>query len=479
MFKKLATKLMLGYLTVIIIALFLLGVMLNLLFQKYYEIEKERRLTVEGQTVSKIVTDYFENKITLNNMNKLLEETEHHLNAEIVLFNLNGDIYDELRPFEHLKECDPFTDYEWDKVVSGEILAKKSIGFNNHDDMVLSVAVPVYSYQEVVGAISLHSTIYDIENSMKQIQKLIIFAGLLSLIVSIILTYFLSQRITRPLSEINNAALKLASGKYTSLLSVKGEDEIAQLAGSFNTMANELAKIEQVRRDFIANVSHELRSPVTFIRGVLQGIVDEKLGDRASQELYAKAALNRTKGMSRIIQDLIDLSLIESKTFRLELVKVDLNELIRRVLLQLEPQFEEKAISLELKLFSEAIWIMADADRIGQVLINLFDNALKYTAKYGNVKVKSIVNNDTVLVEISDSGVGISPEELSLIWERFYKVEKVRTPDSDNLSTGLGLAIVKQLIQIHGGQIDVASKVNKGTTFTIKLPITSVSYRIN
>jgi len=211
----------------------------------------------------------------------------------------------------------------------------------------------------------------------------------------------------------------------------------------------------------------------------LQGIVDEKLGDRASQELYAKAALNRTKGMSRIIQDLIDLSLIESKTFRLELVKIDLNELIRRVLLQLEPQFEEKAISLELKLFSEAIWIMADADRIGQVLINLFDNALKYTAKYGNVKVKSIVNNDTVLVEISDSGVGISPEELSLIWERFYKVEKVRTPDSDNLSTGLGLAIVKQLIQIHGGQIDVASKVNKGTTFTIKLPITSVSYRIN
>ncbi|KXG42958.1 ATP-binding protein [Tepidibacillus infernus] len=471
MFKKLARRLMFSYLTVIFIALVVLGGLLSYLFENYYFIEKERRLKTHGEEVSRVVESYFEGKLDIYGMNKALENYEHHLNAQLVLFDRNGEKFEKLRLYEHAQKEDPFTKEEWNQVLDDKTVARKDIGYLNfYKDTVLSVAVPIKNNGQVTGAVSLHSTIYDIRETMLQVRKFIILAGLIAMAIATLLTYWLSKRISQPLKQMSKAASELAVGKSTDPIHVDGNDEIAQLAHTFNTMAKELATTEQVRRDFIANVSHELRSPLTYICGVLQGINDRKFTeDPIAMENYVSAALTKTKGMSRLIQDLLDLSRMEAKTFQLFKTKMDLNETIRRLLAQLDPILDKKSLSLKVQLKDRPIWINADIDRIEQVLTNLLDNAIKFTPVAGIIKVKTTIEKNYARVEITDSGPGIPKEELPFIWERFYKVDKVRTPGSEG--TGLGLAIVKRLILAHEGQIEVQSEVNKGTTFIFTLPV--------
>jgi two-component system, OmpR family, phosphate regulon sensor histidine kinase PhoR len=228
----------------------------------------------------------------------------------------------------------------------------------------------------------------------------------------------------------------------------------------------ELKKLEQMRKDFVANVSHELKTPITSIKGFSETLLDGAMHDQKALESFLTIILKESDRLQSLIQDLLELSKIEKQGFEMSFQPVDLSQLISEVLAILEGKAQEKEISI---IFEPVPLSVAEVDsyRIKQVFINLITNAISYTPNGGTVEVKTTQTNEKIVVTVADNGIGIEPEEIPRIFERFYRVDKARSRNSGG--TGLGLAIVKHLIEAHKGTIEVTSEVDKGTTFTVTL----------
>jgi two-component system phosphate regulon sensor histidine kinase PhoR len=229
----------------------------------------------------------------------------------------------------------------------------------------------------------------------------------------------------------------------------------------------ELKKLEQMRKDFVANVSHELKTPITSIKGFTETLLDGALEDRQTLEYFLSIILKESDRLQTLIQDLLDLSKIEQQGFKLNLQNCNLKEILEEVIIMLRSKADEKEIGLSLNVNAEELYVYGDDYRLKQIFINLISNALNYTTKGGNVNVFLKDGEKHVTFIVSDTGVGIEKEEIPRIFERFYRVDKARSRNSGG--TGLGLAIVKHLVEAHKGQIFVNSSVGEGTTFTVKL----------
>ncbi|MTH52880.1 PAS domain-containing protein [Bacillus mangrovi] len=228
----------------------------------------------------------------------------------------------------------------------------------------------------------------------------------------------------------------------------------------------ELKKLEQMRKDFVANVSHELKTPITSIKGFSETLLDGAMSDKQTLEYFLSIILKESDRLQTLIQDLLDLSKIEQQAFRLTFSDCDLHEIADDIVAILSSKAEEKEIVLTVDSEAEVIPAIGDVYRIKQIFINLINNALTYTPKGGSVNLSLRNGKDHAWVTVSDSGIGISEEELPRIFERFYRVDKARSRNSGG--TGLGLAIVKHLVEAHKGQITVKSRVGEGTTFTVR-----------
>ncbi|MFD3445344.1 two-component system histidine kinase PnpS [Microbacteriaceae bacterium 4G12] len=229
----------------------------------------------------------------------------------------------------------------------------------------------------------------------------------------------------------------------------------------------ELKKLEQMRKDFLANVSHELKTPITSIKGFSETLLDGAMEDRKLRENFLSIILKESDRMQSLIEDLLDLSKIEKQDFKLNVGMVDLKVLLEEIGVLLQKKAEKKQITLS-TLFAEHVVIPGDPDRLMQVFINLMNNAILYTPAGGHVSVSITNQQEMVQVEVSDTGIGIEHDEIPRIFERFYRVDKARSRNTGG--TGLGLSIVKHLVEAHHGSITVTSKVGGGTAFTVKLP---------
>jgi two-component system, OmpR family, phosphate regulon sensor histidine kinase PhoR len=230
---------------------------------------------------------------------------------------------------------------------------------------------------------------------------------------------------------------------------------------------SELKKLEQMRKDFVANVSHELKTPITSIKGFSETLLDGAMHDKATLEAFLDIILKESDRLQVLIQELLDLSKIEQHGFQLTVGRVDLGKVISEVLEILRGKSAEKNIKLELVNASGDVQIEGDPDRLKQVFINLVSNAITYSPNSGTVEISLIDQKDMISIVVKDSGIGIEKKEIPRIFERFYRVDKARSRNSGG--TGLGLAIVKHIVEAHKGNIEVTSQVGKGTTFTIKL----------
>jgi two-component system, OmpR family, phosphate regulon sensor histidine kinase PhoR len=228
----------------------------------------------------------------------------------------------------------------------------------------------------------------------------------------------------------------------------------------------ELKKLEQMRKDFVANVSHELRTPITSIKGFSETLLDGAMDDEETLKMFLNIILSESDRLQSLITDLLDLSKMEKQGFELNLAEADISETLKEVITILENKTEKKGIQLKLHADEPAV-AEVDSFRIKQVFINLIGNALTYTPEGGEVLVSLSQTDSTVVMRVRDSGIGIEETEIPRIFERFYRVDKARSRDSGG--TGLGLAIVKHLIEAHGGNIEVESRVNEGTLFTVTL----------
>ena len=335
-------------------------------------------------------------------------------------------------------------------------------------EQIVTIGVPwFYGENEVVGAVLLHIPTKSLRVGFWSVVRQILPPAALALIVGTVLAFFLARSQIRPLREMSSAVREFSKGDLTRRVDVHCGGELEELADSINRMAEELNRLEDSRRSFVANVSHELRSPITCMRGYVQAMQDGVI-DAADMPRYYRIVLDETDRLTGLVNDLLDLSRLESGKFPLTLAPFDANELVRRNLINFEPRIDEKHIAVEVDLAEGPLMVLADANRVNQVVSNIIDNAVKFMdGEDSRLTVRTAREGESVRFTIANNGPKIAEADLPYIFERFYKADKAHTSGQ---GTGLGLSICQRIMQQHGSTITVRSD-DRETAFEFLLPV--------
>jgi signal transduction histidine kinase len=293
-----------------------------------------------------------------------------------------------------------------------------------------------------------------------------LLAGALASGVALIVARWLARGMTQPLRDMAQAAHQMETGDYTRRVHTNSRDEVGQLATAFNRMSAELGNLERSRRDLVANVSHELKTPIAAIRAHLENLMD---GVEQPDPGTLHVMLSQTERLSRLIEQLLELSRLESGEVPLRREDVPLAPLVSQVLSEIEVARSDHGVAVESDVPDDLPPVDADRERVHQVLFNLLDNALRFTPKGGAVTVSAQRQNGSVRVRVADTGVGIPPEHLPRLFERFYRADPARSREDGG--TGIGLAIARSVVEAHGGHINAESELGKGSVFTFDLPV--------
>ena len=293
-------------------------------------------------------------------------------------------------------------------------------------------------------------------------------AGILALVISLLLAAWMSQWVTSPLKEISRAAEGVSQGEYRQI-PPRGPAEVRSLAAGFNQMVEQVQASQQAQRDFVANVSHDLKTPLTSIQGFSQAIQDGTVQDRGEIVNAARIISTEAGRMYRLVIELLDLARLDAGTAKIKRQAVHLESILTRVKDQLQPQAIQSGVELSLQA-ADLPPCAGDPDRLAQVFTNLVDNGITHTPPGGKVSLRAWSEQEQVFIEVRDTGEGIPPEDLSRIFERFYQVDKSRK-QKQTAGTGLGLAIARQLIEAHNGEISVRSRPGEGTVFRVSVPV--------
>jgi signal transduction histidine kinase len=297
------------------------------------------------------------------------------------------------------------------------------------------------------------------------INHYLLWGGLLGVVVAGLLTFLLSRRILAPVEALASAARDLGRGDLSRRVKVRSRDEFGELARTFNSMADDLTQAEQLRRNLVADVAHELRTPLSNIQGHLEAIRDGLLPPEPAtfDSIYEEVLL-----LARLVEDLQELTLAEAGQLTLVRQSADVVEIVRRAVAAAQPPAEAKGLTLETKLPEGQAPAEVDPERIGQVLRNLLSNAITHTSEGGRITVDLKDEDDDLHIGVADTGAGIPLEDLPYVFERFYRADRSRVRATGG--AGLGLTIAKRLVEAHGGTIAVESEVGKGSRFTFTLP---------
>lgn len=300
---------------------------------------------------------------------------------------------------------------------------------------------------------------------LRRVNLSVILAGVLGVVIALLLGGLLFVQITRPLGRLRDAARKLAQGELSQRVEVDSGDEIGELAQAFNEMAGSLQRVEELRKNMVADIAHELRTPLAVIRGHLEALQD---GVFAPTEENIGVIHEETLLLARLVDDLRDLALADAGQLEIERGPVDLAALISKVVTGVRTRASEKDVLLVEEVPERLPEVRADAQRIAQVVSNLLSNGITYTPSGGKVTVAAKEVDGWVEVRVADTGPGIPPEEMPYLFERFYRSDRSRSRAQGG--SGLGLAIAKQLVEAHGGRIWAESEVGRGAIFVFTLP---------
>jgi signal transduction histidine kinase len=469
MFRSLFVRLIVTYFVITLSALMILGILLSSFFQSYIMETRTNELIREGDAISRYVQLYQAGFIDRRTLVYQYQVIDRFLGATIWVTDDRGYIWSSYNSSE-LEAVDwenqKVTVDEFVQVLNGNTITRVGRFGESFPVPVLTVGMPLKAGSRTIGTIFLHSPIQGINRTFRDTYNSFWRASILSSVLSIILLSFISMRFSRPLVQMNSISREIATGNFKRRVKVRTKDEVGQLAMNFNAMADSLEKLELMRRSFVANVSHELRSPLTSMKGYIQGVLDKTISPD-DQDKYLKIALDETERMNRLISELLDLSQIESGQFSMHVSVLDINETIRRVLIAREDQINEKGMDVDVDFERDACPVEGDPDRLQQVIINLLDNAVKFNREGGVITLKTWLHKDIVYVKIADEGPGIPKDEAVHIWEPFYQVDKSRSQKKGG--TGLGLSIVKKIIEEHGQNIWLNSEEGKGSAFIFSL----------
>ena len=367
---------------------------------------------------------------------------------------------------------------DWKKLKNNQIIHKVvDRRVRNKDGRVspamTEVMKPYFYNHKLVAVVVMGAFVSDINTSVNQINRNLIRALLVSIVVAIVASYILARYYTSRINRLRKATNQVARGNYDVEMTSKNRDEIDDLINDFNGMAHslkdsqeEIQRQEQRRREFMANASHEMRTPLTTINGLLEGLAYDAIPEESKEESI-DLMRSETSRLIRLVNENLDYEKIRSNQISLNLHEFNAVDALHNIVEQLKQKADDSGDMLELQAPKE-IPVYADYDRFVQIMFNITQNAIQFTHD-GTITISAQRGYEETIVKVADTGMGMSDEQLQNIWERYYKADPSRK-NTKYGESGLGLSIVHQLVQLHHGKISVTSKENVGTTFTVIFP---------
>lgn len=413
--------------------------------------EELTNLQTTGNSHRKILEQNFEKETLLHIV--LMESRD---NTDVVIADRAGKILATSSPHldikAYLQRLGASVPYD------GQVLEN-----NWQDEKYIATVSPIQKQQKTIGYVFMFQNTDSIHALMERLNKHFLIVGLVSGLVTIVVIIVLSRKLARPLIEMKEATLKMSKGDFTVALSTNGQDELSDLANAIQLLSNDLNHLREERKEFLSSIAHELRTPITFIKGYTDILYKRDLSERDRQK-YLRIIIEETNRLSRLIKDLFDLAKMDENAFVINKECLHMDDFVASIEAKLRPAFHEKQIDLFVQC-EAGLTLLADTIRLEQIFLNLLNNALTYCSSGDSTFLQVERNNHFVSIIIKDTGKGIPQKDLPYIFERFYRVDKSRTRANGGL--GLGLAIVKELVHAHGGEITVVSEENKGTTFKL------------
>ena len=418
---------------------------------------------------TKYAEEYYRRKnlSSLETVHSHLNAIGTYLNADIWLINIDGEII--IRSSENFSalKSSPQILENFDPTAFGSSYYTTGNFFEQFDEEMLSVISPVNYNYKVRGYLIIHTEMDQLFAEKEVLLNMMYLTLAVLLILFLIALLLIGFIIYYPMKKISKASSEYAAGNLTYQISLNTEDEFGKLARSMNLMSKELNEMEEYERKFIANISHDFRSPLTSIKGYVEAMMDGTIPIEF-QEKYFNIVLFETDRLKKLTEELLTLNSFGSKRGMLEITTFDINAVIKSTAAAFEGRCRERKISIDLLFESWHEPVKADVGKIQQVLYNLIDNAIKFSNDNSTIEVETTVRHEKVFVSVKDHGAGIPKDSQKKIWERFYKTDVSR--GKDKRGTGLGLAIVKEIIQAHEEHINVISTEGVGTEFSFSLP---------
>lgn len=466
--KTIFVKLIGTYFVIILLCIGLVGISLSFMFRNYLYNQKETELIVKGKDIVELVKPMLVNKQDPHNLINLINRSDLNLGTEVWVTDKKGLVIAAAANHEYC-EGNALEDSEVKDMQSGKISVSKGLS-QYYQEPVIRVTLPVMDKNKVIGAIIVYSPILGISKAFNYITKMIIYAGLISLVIAILVGIFLSKRISDPILRMALATIAIAKGeKKVEVNTNTGLEEINQLGKTLNYMSSRIEENENRMKDFVANVSHELRSPLTSIKGFTEALLDNKDKGEEGRRKYLTIINKETNRLSKLVNDLLVMSKAERNNMDANSFELlDVYEVIIQFLTNLKGLAREKFITIEVEETENLPLVKFDANALRQIILNLIENSIKYSPELSKINIFFRDENENIRILIKDEGVGIPKEDLTHIWDRFYRVDKARSRETGG--TGLGLSIVKQLVEKNNGTVDVESIQGKGSTFSFTTP---------
>jgi len=462
-------KLMCLYLGILIILFGIFGVGISIIYSKYFIKDQEDQLVLQGERFNETLNSlYTTGIIDSSRMDFEFEVMEKYMNTSVFFMNSDGKISLASSDVNKKWIGQTITDEAVNIVLSGNVATVKGKVGGMFEETVLTVGYPIKINDQLIGGIFMCKPMNVLQGAINEVNSLLFIFLIPIILLGAVAVFISSQRITKPLVEMNKAAKVIADGNFEKRLDVKNTDEVGELAQSFNYMAESLDKSEKTRQEFIANISHDIRSPLTSIRGFIEAIYDGTIPPEMHKH-YLKIVIEETQRLSKLANDMVDLSRAQAGAMTLERTDFDINDVIRESLDMMEPRFKDKNLFADAVFDGERMTVNADREKIKRVLQNLIDNAIKFSNDSGDITVETKANHDKAEIYVKDTGKGISDEEINHVFDRFFKADASRGLDKSGV--GLGLSIVKEFIKAHGETIEVHQRPEGGTEFMFTLPI--------
>lgn len=447
---------------------------------------KQEEIKSSAENISSMITNIYKPQNSddftndFKNSNESLSKYVKHLSdiigdVRVYILDLNGNV---------LVAANDYNETTFNQAMLPEAKLselQKDGTLNGYDNMngtlndsYLYVVTAVSSDEEepqTVGYVFACTAEKGVHKVIGSTIKTLLLTSLWVFFAALVAVYFLTERIIEPLKNMSRAAKSYATGNFDIRIPVQGNDEVAELAVAFNQMATDLQNLEDMRRSFLANVSHDLKTPMTTIAGFIDGILSGAIPPESQNE-YLERVKNEVLRLSRLVRQLLDISRIQAGDRKLETESFDICEMARQIVLSFENRIYEKKLDVEFDCDEDNVFVNADKDSIHQVLYNLCDNAVKFSCEGGKYKIGVSVKNKQAHISVYNEGQGIPKEDLPFVFERFYKSDKSR--GLDKAGVGLGLYISKTIIDAHRENLTVESEQGKYCRFEFTLPLTEI-----